>query len=145
MYEVNPDFNSFKRNYLKRKNQLFWKVFKSDLDTPVSAYLKLCENSNKKNCFLLESVQDGSYRGRYSIIGMLPDIVWKSIQNQVFLKKVYKKNNYIKVDKKPLLSLKFLASIFPPSFISVPRPAMFVAIVMAFTFPASAIIFASSS
>ena len=108
MYEINPDFNSFRRNYLKRKNQLFWKVFKSDLDTPVSAYLKLCENSNKKNCFLLESVQDGSYRGRYSIIGMLPDIVWKSIQNQVFLKKVYKKNNYIKVNKKPLLSLKEL-------------------------------------
>ena len=108
MYEVNPDFNSFKHNYLKRKNQLFWKVFKSDLDTPVSAYLKLCENSNKKNCFLLESVQDGSYRGRYSIIGMLPDIVWKSIQNQVFLKKVYKKNNYIKINKKPLLSLKEL-------------------------------------
>ena len=51
MYEINPDFNSFRRNYLKRKNQLFWKVFKSDLDTPVSAYLKLCENSNKKIVF----------------------------------------------------------------------------------------------
>ena len=49
-----------RKTILKRKNQLFWKVFKSDLDTPVSAYLKLCQNTNKKNCFLLESVQDGS-------------------------------------------------------------------------------------
>ena len=48
MYYANPDFNLFKKNYLKRKNQLFWKVFKSDLDTPVSAYLKLCQNTNKK-------------------------------------------------------------------------------------------------
>ena len=60
MYEVKPDFNSFKKNYYKRKNQLFWSSFKSDLDTPVSAYLKLCQNSNKKIVFLLESVQDGS-------------------------------------------------------------------------------------
>ena len=44
MYYANPDFKLFKKNYLKRKNQLFWKVFKSDLDTPVSAYLKLCQN-----------------------------------------------------------------------------------------------------
>ena len=93
MYEVNPGYNLFKQNYLKRKNQLFWRVFKSDLDTPVSAYLKLCQNTNKKNCFLLESVQDGSFRGRYSIIGMLPDLVWKSVQNQAFLKHLHFKFN----------------------------------------------------
>ena len=94
MYYANPDFNLFKKNYLKRKNQLFWKVFKSDLDTPVSAYLKLCQNTNKKNCFLLESVQDGSLRGRYSVIGMLPDLIWKSIKNEAFLKEIHKEKIY---------------------------------------------------
>tara|TARA_B100001989_G_C24538535_1_gene466052 strand:+ start:782 stop:2293 length:1512 start_codon:yes stop_codon:yes gene_type:complete len=108
MYEANPGFNLFKQNYLKRKNQLFWRVFKSDLDTPVSAYLKLCQNTNKKNCFLLESVQDGSFRGRYSIIGMLPDLVWKSVQNETFLKEACKNKEYIKVKKTPLASLKLI-------------------------------------
>ena len=117
MYEVNPDFNSFKKNYKKRKNHLFWKIFKSDLDTPVSAYLKLCQNSNKKNCFLLESVQDGSYRGRYSVIGMLPDLIWKSIKNNVYVKEIYKSNNYTKVSQRPLLSLK---SILEKSKINFP-------------------------
>ena len=50
-----------RKTIFKEKINLFWKVFKSDLDTPVSAYLKLCQNTNKKNCFLLESVQDGSF------------------------------------------------------------------------------------
>ena len=55
-----------RKTILKEKINYFGKSFKSDLDTPVSAYLKLCQNTNKKNCFLLESVQDGSFRGRYS-------------------------------------------------------------------------------
>ena len=106
MYEIKPDFNSFKKNFYKRKNQLFWRVFKSDLETPVSAYFKLCQNSDKKNCFLLESVQDGSFRGRYSIIGMLPDLIWKSIHNQAYIKEICKSNKYLKVNNKPLQSLK---------------------------------------
>ena len=84
-----------RKTILKEKINLFWKVFKSDLDTPVSAYLKLCQNTNKKNCFLLESVQDGSLRGRYSVIGMLPDLIWKSIKNEAFLKEVYKEKNIL--------------------------------------------------
>ena len=51
MYEINPDFNAFKQGYLKGESQLLWRIFKSDLDTPVSAYLKLCENSNRKTVF----------------------------------------------------------------------------------------------
>ena len=118
MYYANPDFNLFKKNYLKRKNQLFWKVFKSDLDTPVSAYLKLCQNTNKKNCFLLESVQDGSLRGRYSVIGMLPDLIWKSIRNEAFLKEIHKEKKYIKQKDKPLKSLK---SVIEKSKVNFPN------------------------
>ena len=59
MYEVNPDFTLFKKNYKKRKNYLFWKIFKSDLDTPVSAYLKLCQNSNKRIVFFLSQFKMG--------------------------------------------------------------------------------------
>jgi anthranilate synthase component 1 len=46
-----------------------------DLETPVSAYLKLAGDS--VNTFLLESVEGGAYRGRYSAIGMDPDLIWR--------------------------------------------------------------------
>ena len=118
MYEIKPEFDSFKKNFDLKKNQLFWKIFKSDLDTPVSAYLKLCQNNNLKNSFLLESVQDGSYRGRYSVIGMLPDLVWKSIKNEVFIKQLSKGNNFLKSTTKPLESLK---SIIKESKVNFPK------------------------
>ena len=47
----------------------------SDLETPVSALLKL--GADKPGAFLLESVQGGDFRGRYSIIGLKPDLVWR--------------------------------------------------------------------
>ncbi|MBF97039.1 MAG: Anthranilate synthase component 1 [Alphaproteobacteria bacterium MarineAlpha9_Bin4] len=118
MNDIEPNFNSFKKNFKIKKNQLFWKIFKSDLDTPVSAYLKLCQNNKLKNSFLLESVQDGSYRGRYSVIGMLPDLIWKSINNEVFIKRFSNDQNFKKLCAKPLESLK---SIIEMSKISFPK------------------------
>lgn len=47
-----------------------------DLETPVSAFLKLSA-SRKGRIFLLESVEGGAARGRYSMIGLDPDIVWR--------------------------------------------------------------------
>jgi len=51
-----------------------WRV--DDLETPVSAYLKLA--AGQTNAFLLESVEGGAWRGRYSAIGLDPDLVWRS-------------------------------------------------------------------
>ena len=52
----------------------FWRGV-ADLTTPVAAFLKLA--SNQPNSFLLESIEGGSARGRYSVIGMAPDLVWR--------------------------------------------------------------------
>ncbi len=52
-----------------------WMRRVSDLETPVSALLKL--GADKPGSFLLESVQGGDFRGRYSIIGVKPDVVWR--------------------------------------------------------------------
>jgi len=52
-----------------------WTSRVSDLETPVSALLKL--GADKPGVFLLESVQGGDFRGRYSIIGLKPDLVWR--------------------------------------------------------------------
>src|SRR5690606_18986004 len=52
-----------------------WMRRVSDLETPVAAMLKL--GADKPGSFLLESVQGGDFRGRYSIIGLKPDLVWR--------------------------------------------------------------------
>jgi anthranilate synthase component 1 len=52
----------------------FW-IGVSDLETPVGAFLKLAQH--EANAFLLESIEGGSARGRYSVIGMAPDLVWR--------------------------------------------------------------------
>jgi anthranilate synthase component 1 len=47
----------------------------SDLETPVAAFLKLAHGH--PNSFLLESIEGGTARGRYSVIGMAPDLIWR--------------------------------------------------------------------
>ena len=47
----------------------------ADLETPVSAFLKLADG--RPYSFLLESVDGGAVRGRYSIIGIKPDLIWR--------------------------------------------------------------------
>ena len=54
---------------------LIWTTLVADLETPVAAYMKLA--ANRPNSFLLESIENGSARSRYSIIGMAPDLVWR--------------------------------------------------------------------
>ncbi len=72
---VTPDFNSFARNWRAGKNQTIWTTLVSDMETPVSAMLKL--GQDKPYCFLLESMEGGAVRGRYSIIGREPDLIWR--------------------------------------------------------------------
>jgi anthranilate synthase component 1 len=47
-----------------------------DLETPVAAFLKL-RRHHAGAAFLLESVEGGAVRGRYSMIGLDPDLVWR--------------------------------------------------------------------
>jgi anthranilate synthase component I len=72
---LQPDFAAFAAGYERGENQLVWTRLVADLDTPVSLMLKLTEA--RRDSFLLESVTGGEVRGRYSIIGMKPDLVWE--------------------------------------------------------------------
>jgi len=72
---MNPDFSKFETTFNSGKSQLVWKWVPADLETPVSAYLKLCNGA--KYSFLLESVEGGATLGRYSAIGFNPDLTWK--------------------------------------------------------------------
>jgi anthranilate synthase component 1 len=74
--ELLPASAIFERTYAEGRPQLVWTTLVADLETPVSAMLKL--SGARKPTFLLESVEGGSVRGRYSIIGLGPDLVWRA-------------------------------------------------------------------
>ena len=69
-----PDFDTFRAGHDAGRNQVVWTRLAADLDTPVSLMLKLAGAA--KHSFMLESVTGGEVRGRYSIIGLNPDLVW---------------------------------------------------------------------
>ncbi|WP_147105816.1 anthranilate synthase component I [Tateyamaria sp. syn59] len=70
-----PDYDSFAAAYAAGENQVVYTRLAADLDTPVSLMLKL--TGAQKDAFVLESVTGGEVRGRYSIIGMKPDLIWR--------------------------------------------------------------------
>lgn len=72
---LEPSFDAFEKSWAEGKNQLVWARIAADLDTPVSLMLKLGEA--RADTFMLESVTGGEIRGRYSIIGMKPDLIWR--------------------------------------------------------------------
>jgi anthranilate synthase component I len=55
---------------------LIWRSMIADTETPVSAMLKLFEP--ERGDFILESVEGGAVRGRYSLIGLAPDLVFRA-------------------------------------------------------------------
>lgn len=69
------DAAGFTADYEAGRGHLVWNRSVADLETPVAAFLKLAHG--RPNSFLLESVEGGASRGRYSIIGLEPDLVWR--------------------------------------------------------------------
>jgi anthranilate synthase component I len=70
-----PTFDAFEAGWKAGANQLVYTRLAADLDTPVSVMMKLTDAG--RDSFILESVTGGEVRGRYSIIGMKPDLIWE--------------------------------------------------------------------
>jgi len=70
----------FLEKYTAGQPQVLWSQISADLETTVSAYLKL--SAGKSDCFILESVEGGAIRGRYSFIGIEPDLIWRCRGNK---------------------------------------------------------------
>ena len=106
-----PSQDRFTATYASGKPQLLWTRLVSDLETPVSAYLKLSAASGPMS-FLLESVEGGAVRGRYSIIGLEPDLVWRAIGNaaEVNTTPIAKPDAFKPESKPALQSLRELLS-----------------------------------
>ncbi|WP_434620504.1 anthranilate synthase component I [Tabrizicola sp. M-4] len=73
--KLEPTFEAFERGWAEGRNQIVHARIAADLDTPVSLMLKLAEA--RADTFMLESVTGGEVRGRYSVVGMKPDLIWQ--------------------------------------------------------------------
>ena len=97
---LNTSLNDFEKNHLRKKNQV---IFRS---LYCKNYYKV-ENLYKfllaeKNSFIFESVEKGTTRGRYTIIGLNPDKIWDIRNNVVNL------DNNGKINKIKTNPLKYL-------------------------------------
>jgi len=68
--------DDFAAIYDRGEPQLVVERLVADLETAVSAHMKLARLGGPT--FLLESVEGGAVRGRYSMIGIRPDVIWRA-------------------------------------------------------------------
>jgi len=105
--KLNINFSSFKKNYKLKKDQLIYKV------KSCSDYRQVENIFNfilvKKNSFIFESVEKGTIRGRYTIVGLNPDKVWDINKNVITEKFAGGKK---KIKEKPLIFLNNLINNF---------------------------------
>lgn len=115
---ITPDLDNFSRQYALKKSQVLFTRLAADLDTPVSLKMKLA--GDQKNAFMLESVTGGEVRGRYSIIGMKPDLIWKCQGSESFINRDARFDDeaFTPVQAPPLEALRALLA---ESFIDLPE------------------------
>jgi anthranilate synthase component 1 len=83
--QIEPPAPAFARRYARGEAQIVWTNLVSDLETPVSAFLKIAHE--RPLSFLLESVEGDEARGRYSIIGLAPDLIWRTVDGRAEIKR----------------------------------------------------------
>ena len=107
-HDALPSLDAFTKRYKAGVPQVVYTRLIADLETPVSAYLKLA--ADKPMSFLLESVEGGATRGRYSVIGMEPDLVWRAHGNEAEINRapVSKKKAFKREGQPTLESLRAL-------------------------------------
>ncbi|MBY8975798.1 anthranilate synthase component I [Rhodobacteraceae bacterium NNCM2] len=103
-----PDFPTFEATHRAGKPQLVWTDIIADIETAVSLMLKL--SAADANSFILESVTGGEIRGRYSVIGMEPDLIWRCRGEKAEINRTVAadKNAFVAEEADSLTSLRAL-------------------------------------
>ena len=114
---VLPSLAEFTTAYEAGQPQIVWTQLVADLETPVSAFMKLADG--RPYSFLLESVEGGAVRGRYSGIGLKPDAIWRAFgaRSEINRKARFDGSIFEPCDKP---SLEALADFIEESRIDVP-------------------------
>ncbi|MCP5073952.1 MAG: anthranilate synthase component I [Rhodobacteraceae bacterium] len=103
---LTPDFTAFEAAYAAGQSQVVYARLIADLDTPVALMLKLAQA--QKDSFMLESVTGGEIRGRYTVIGMKPDLIWECRGNETRVNRQarFDAQAFEPMDTDPLTSLR---------------------------------------
>lgn len=106
--QLTPSYEEFAAKYDAGENQLVYSRLAADLDTPVSVMLKLSDA--QRDSFILESVTGGEIRGRYSIIGLKPDLIWRcrGEVSEINREARFDRNSFAPQDGNPLDGLRTL-------------------------------------
>lgn len=104
--QIEPSANAFAKRYGRGEAQVVWTTLVADLETPVSAFLKIA--GGRPMSFLLESVEGGAVRGRYSVIGLDPDVVWRANGKQAEINRTArsKPDSFTRCKEQPLEALR---------------------------------------
>lgn len=105
---LEPAFDAFRPAYESGKAQVVWTTLVADLETPVSALMKLADG--RPNSFLFESVEGGAVRGRFSFLGTRPDLAWRCVGGKAEINRSlrYDPDAYVADPRPPLDSLRAL-------------------------------------
>jgi anthranilate synthase component 1 len=114
--ELSPDFDAFEQGWAEGRNQLVTIRLAADLDTPVSLMLKLAEAA--PNSFMLESVTGGEVRGRFSVVGMKPDLIWDCRDGKARINRQARFSTEFETDDRP--ALDSLRALIAESRIEMP-------------------------
>jgi anthranilate synthase component 1 len=105
---IEPPAEAFVARYGRGEAQVVWTTLVADLETPVSSFLKIA--GSRPMSFLLESVEGGAVRGRYSVIGLDPDLVWRTDGGRAEINRAARSNigTFAACDAPPLDALRAL-------------------------------------
>src|SRR5260370_34787916 len=106
--QIEPQSSAFAKCYAGGAPQVVWTTLVADLETPVSAFLKIA--AGRPMSFLLESVEGGAVRGRYSIIGLDPDLIWRTVGGCAEINRAARERHgqFTPCDDAPLAALRAL-------------------------------------
>ena len=116
--EAEPRLESFEKTFRDGRPQIVWTRLVADLETPVSAMLKLARG--RPMSFLLESVEGGAVRGRYSIIGLEPDVVWRATGDRAEVNRDFQSDAHAFVAE-PQPTLASLRALLAQSRLELPE------------------------
>jgi anthranilate synthase component 1 len=105
-----PDIDTFKKFACQGNLIPVFKEILADIDTPVSALMKL---GSKSHVFLLESVEGGEKWGRFTFLGSDPRIIFKVKGEDILIQENGRVHSY-KHEGDPLRFLKNLLNIYRP-------------------------------
>jgi len=123
MFNISKE--KFINNYNANIPQILKKKVIADTETPVSTLLKI--SADQEYSFLLESVEGGEQRGRFSLLGCDPDLIWSVAKNNVEFESI---DNSVEINDvknlNPLTSLKNLLNIskIKSNNIDIPYPIL---------------------